>query len=118
MTFMAGSHDARHRNSRAGILLRVDLQPHPAPFDEVAFAGHQVFDGADAAAGSRRADVDVAEMEPKLPRPGLGQRHRNGDRVVVGGRFLDEADDLAVVDLREPQIAGLQQRSDCSAECD
>jgi hypothetical protein len=57
----------------------------------------------------RRTDLDLAEVEPELRGP---RRQRDGDRdrVVAIDGFLDEADDLAVVDLREAQIAGLLQR--------
>src|SRR6266436_6966228 len=92
----------------SGVLIRVGAQPDPAPVEGVALAGHQVFDGADAAACARGADLDVAEMEPKLPRR-LRQCHRNRHGVVARNRFLDETDDLAVVDRGETQVAGLQQ---------
>src|SRR5262245_9939543 len=91
------------------VLLLVDAQAHAAPFENVAFAGDQVFDLLHAPARVRRADLDLAKMEPELTRRSLGQRHSDRDRIVVGGRFLDVADDIAVVDLGEPQIAGLQQ---------
>src|SRR5262245_50136803 len=49
-------------------------------------------------------------MKPELPRSGLRQRHGDGHRIIACHRFLDETDDLVVIDLREAQIAGLQQR--------
>ncbi len=55
------------------------------------------------------ADGDLAEVEPECAGTVTVQRNRNGDGVVVADRFLDEADHLAIVDLRETQIAGLQQ---------
>ena len=53
-------------------------------------------------------------MSPKwnqnCARPVAVERDRDRDRVVAVDRFLDEADHLAVVDLGEAQVAGLQQR--------
>src|SRR5262249_17438875 len=53
---------------------------------------------------------DIAEMKPELPRSDLRQRHGDGHRTIACYRFLDETDDLVVVNLGEAQIAGLQQR--------
>ena len=62
----------------------------------------------------RRAVGGPISMSPKwnqnCARALAGERDRDRDRVVAVDRFLDEADDLVVVDLREAQIAGLQQR--------
>src|SRR5215510_88649 len=49
-------------------------------------------------------------MKPEFPRSSLCQRHGDSHRVVARYRFLDETDDLVVIDLGEAQIAGLQQR--------
>src|SRR5829696_2624038 len=96
-----------------GILVRLDAKPHAAPFDDVLLAGDQVFDRAYALAAAGRPDLDVAEVEPELPRAaaieGDGDRHR----VIAGGGFLHEAGDVIVVHLCEAQIAGLLQR--CTA---
>src|SRR5712692_3122635 len=108
-TFMARLSSRQTTKEQGGIPLLVNQQTNAAPFHGVTFAGDQVFDGAYPAAAADRADVDVAEMEPKLPRSGLGQRHSDRDSVIARDRLLDEADDLAVVDLREAQIARLQE---------
>src|SRR6266851_8810916 len=106
MMFMA-RHPSRHATKQqGGVLLLVDQQTRTAPFDEVTFAGDQILDRAHAAARATRADLDIAEMEPEPARAGFGQRHGDRDRVVAGGRFLDEADHLAVVDMRKVQVAG------------
>src|SRR5215831_9503766 len=49
-------------------------------------------------------------MKPELPRSGLRQRHGDGHRIIACYRFLDETDDLVVIDLGEAQVADLQQR--------
>src|SRR5262249_31419546 len=49
-------------------------------------------------------------MKPELPRSSLCQRYGDGHRIIACYRFLDETDDLVVVNLGEAQIAGLQQR--------
>src|SRR5258705_4448610 len=105
--FMA-SRQATEEERR--ILVRLDAKPHATPFQDVLLAGDEVLDRAHAAAPRSRPDLDIAEMEPELPRAAAvqGNGHRNG--VVAGGRFLHEADDIVVVDLRETQVAGLLQR--------
>src|SRR6516225_2049569 len=95
---------------QGGILLLIDAQTDAAPLEDVPFAGDQIFNDFDAAARSRWADLDIAEMKPELARSGLCQRHGDGHGVIACFRFLYETDDLAVVDLREAQIVGLQER--------
>src|SRR6516162_10382622 len=95
---------------QGGILLLIDAQTDAAPLEDVPFAGDQIFDGFDAPARGRWADLDIAEMKPELARPGLCQRHGDGHRIIACYRFLYETDDLVVVDLGEAQIAGLQER--------
>src|SRR4029453_1959866 len=87
----------------------VDAQADPAPFEDVPLAGDQVFDRPHPLARVTRTDLDVAEMEPELPRSLFRQRDRDRHRVAAVGGLLDEADHLLVVDLREAQPAGLQQ---------
>src|SRR6516225_3807575 len=95
---------------QGGILLLIDAQTDAAPLEDVPFAGDQIFDGFDAPARGRWADLDLAEMKPELARSGLCQRHGDGHRIIACHRFLYETDDLVVVDLREAQIVGLQER--------
>src|SRR5215475_2513290 len=49
-------------------------------------------------------------MKPELPRFSLCQRYGDSHRIVPSYRFLDEANNVVVVDLGEAQITGLQQR--------
>src|SRR5262245_51411582 len=95
---------------QGGILQLIDAQTGAAPLEDVPVAGDQIFDGFDAPARCRWADLDVAEMKPELARSGLCQRHGDGHRVIACHRFLYQTDDLVVVDLREAQIVGLQER--------
>src|ERR1700738_5063719 len=97
------------------ILLLIDAQAHASPFDHMPFSGEQVFNGFDAPPRRRRADLDLAEMEPELPRALLCQRDRYCDGVVAGHRFLDIADHVLIIDVRKAEIAGLQQRGICFA---
>src|SRR3954447_3605650 len=101
------SRQASEEQSR--VLLRIDTQPHAAPFDRVPFAGNQVFDRANALACIRRPDENISEMQPELMLR-LGQCDRHRDRIVARYRLLHEADDLCVIDLRKAEIAGLQER--------
>src|ERR1700730_3169658 len=91
------------------ILLLVDAQADAAPFHDVLLAGDQVFDRLDALARIPAADLDLAEMEPELARVPLRQRHGDRHGILAVDRLLDEADHFVVVDLREPQVARLQQ---------
>src|SRR5215475_1901366 len=95
---------------QGGILLLIDAQTDAAPLEDVPFAGDQIFNGFDAPARGRWADLDIAEMKPELARSGLCQRHGDGHHIIACHRFLYETDDLVVVDLREAQIVGLQER--------
>src|SRR6516225_5506957 len=95
---------------QGGILLLIDAQTNSAPLNDVPFAGDQIFNEFDVPARGRWTDLDIAEMKPELARPGLRQRHGDGHRIIACYRFLYETDDLVVIDLREAQIAGLQQR--------
>src|SRR5260370_3604927 len=95
---------------RGGVLLLIDAQTDRAPLEDVPFARDQIFNEFDPPARGRRTDFDIAEMKPELPRSGLRQRHGDGHRIVPRHRFLDEADDLAVVALGEAQITSMQAR--------
>src|SRR6266566_4525967 len=95
---------------QGGVLLLIDAQVDSAQLEDVPFARDQIFNGFDPAARGRRTDFAFAEMKPELPRSGLCQRHGDGHRIVARYRFLDEADDVVVIDLRKAQIAGLQER--------
>src|ERR1700682_468016 len=94
---------------QSGIAPRIDPQADTAPFDGIAFTGHQVFNRGDVAAIAGHADLDVAERQPEFVDVA---RQRDGDDDAVGliDRFLDEADDVAVLDRNKAQIAGLLQR--------
>src|SRR6202171_789031 len=72
-----------------GIAHRVDPQPHAAPLAP--------------------ADLDVAERKPEFVHLAR-QRDGRNDRVGLIDRFLDKADDVAVIDRNEAQLAGLLQR--------
>src|ERR1700733_771948 len=88
---------------------RVDPQANAAPLDGGALAGHQVFKCSDIAAIAGHADLDIAERQPELVR--LARQRDNGDDAVgLIDRFLDEADDIAVLDRNKAKIAGLLQR--------
>ena len=98
------------RNSRAGSsdgLMVSRTPPHSivcrSPVTRLTIGAHR-------RAHVARADGDLAEVEPERARAVAVERDGDGDRVVMLDRFLDEADHLAVVDLREAQVAGLLQR--------
>src|SRR5262249_47671017 len=95
---------------QGGILLLIDAQTDTAPLEDVPLAGDQIFDGFDAPARDRWADLDIAEMKPELARSDLCQRHGDGHPIIPCHRFLYETDALVVVDLREAQIVGWQER--------
>src|ERR1700694_3590453 len=61
------------------------------------------------AAIAGHADLDVAEREPEFAHLAR-QRNRDNDAVGLIDRFLDEADNVAVIDGNEAQIACLLQR--------
>ena len=81
----------------------------PPQSSGIAFAGDQVFDRGDVAAIVGHADLDIAEREPEFVHVAR-QRDRDDDAVGLIDRFLDEGDDVAVIDRNEAQIAGLLQR--------
>src|SRR5712692_8958621 len=83
------------------VLLLIDAQPDPAPFEDVPLAGHQVLDRLDALPRLGRSDLDLAEMKPELERAVLRQGHRDRHGIVAADRLLDEADHLVIVDLCE-----------------
>src|SRR3954454_13819507 len=94
---------------QGGVAVLIDTQPDAAPFERVPLAGDQVLDRFDAMPVIRRADLELAEMKPELSWSSFCQCHRHGDRILALHRFLDKSDYFAVVDLREAQVAGLQQ---------
>src|SRR5437016_8187163 len=73
------SRQATEEHSR--VLLLIDAQASAAPLDRVLLAGDQVLNGFDAALRTRRADFDVTEMEPKLPRALPRQSDRDCHRA-------------------------------------
>src|SRR5260370_22780478 len=95
---------------QGGVLLLIDAQTDSAALEDVPFASYQIVNGFGLPARGRRTDFDIAEVKPELPRSDLCQRHGDGHRIVACYRFLDETDDVVVVDLRKAQIAGLQER--------
>src|SRR4051794_14928540 len=86
-TFMA-SQQATEEQRR--VLVRLDAQPHAAPFDNVLLSGDQVLDGAHAPAVALRPDFDIAEVEPELARAAAVQGDGDGHRVIAGAGFLHE----------------------------
>src|SRR4051812_21986572 len=101
------SREAAKQQGRVAIL--IDTQANAAPFERVPLAGDQVFDRFDATSVIRRADLELAEMKPEFSGPGFSQCDRHSDCIIAPNRFLDKSDHLAVVDLRETQVADLQQ---------
>src|SRR6185312_12606826 len=93
---------------QSGIAHRVYPEPNAAPFERISLAGDQVFNGGDVAALAGDTDLNVAERKPESVRVA---RQSDGARHAVGliDRFLDEADDVAVIDRNETEIAGLLQ---------
>ena len=76
----------------------------------MTLAGDQIFDRGDAAAILRQADLDVAEVEPELRGPCRVSATATATALSPVDGLLDEADHVAVIDLRKSQIAGLLQR--------
>ena len=74
----------------------------------MSFAGDQVFDSGDITTLAGDADLDVAERKPEFVRVAR-QRDSHHDAVGLVDRFLDKADDIAVIDRNEAQISGLLQ---------
>ncbi len=77
--------------------------------DRIAFAGHQVFHRGDVAAIVGHADLDIAQRRPEFMDVAR-QRDGGDDAVGLVDRFLDEGDDVGVLDWEKMQIAGLLQR--------
>src|SRR5262245_64829874 len=73
---------------QGGILQLIDAQTDAAPLEDVPLAGDQIFDGFDAPARCRWADLDIVEMKPGLARYGVCQRHGAGHRLIVYYRVL------------------------------
>src|ERR1700682_4530350 len=92
-----------------GIAHRIDAQTNAAPLDGIAFAGDQIFQRGDRAAIAGHADLDVAEREPEFVYLAR-ERDRDDNAVGLIDRFLDEADDVTVIDRNKAQIACLLQR--------
>src|ERR1700730_19015477 len=97
---------------QSGIAHRIDPEPEAAPLDGVALAGDQVLDRGDVSAIAGHADLDIAEREPEFVHVAR-QRYRDDDAVGLIDRFLDEADDVTVIDRNEAQLACLLQRRVC-----
>src|ERR1700731_4416487 len=93
---------------QCGITRRINPQADAAPLDGIAFAGDQILHCRDVTALAGNAYLDIAKRKPELMRLA---RQRDSDRDAVGliDRFLDEADDVAVLDWHEAQLAGLLQ---------
>src|SRR5262245_66046846 len=86
------------------ILLLINAQPNPAPFEDVPLARDQVFDKFYAPAPARWTDLDIDKIEPELTWSGPRQRHVNGDCIVTGQRFLDQADQPDIIDFGIPKM--------------
>ena len=76
------------------------MPPHST---RVAFAGEEVLDRGDVAAVAGHADLDIAERKPEFMHVAR-QRDRDDHAVGLIDQFLDEADDIAVIDRKEAQI--------------
>src|ERR1700692_2491069 len=87
---------------QGGIAHRIDPQAEPAPFERVAFAGDHVLDRGDVTAIAGHADLDIAERQPEFVHLAR-QRDGGDDAVGLVDRFLDEGDDVAVVDGHEAE---------------
>src|SRR4029453_6432731 len=93
---------------QCGVLFGLDPQPHTSPLNQATLSRRQVLDLTHPPARLWSAEFDLTKMEPELTRlGGEGDRDRHG--IVARHGLLDEADDLAVIDLREAQIVGLLQ---------
>ena len=82
---------------QGGIAHRIDPQPDAAPFERIALAGEEVLERRDVAAVVGHADLDIAERQPEFVHVAR-QRDGGDDAVGLIDRFLDEGDDVAVVD--------------------
>src|SRR4051812_5768825 len=94
----APSRQATEQHS--GVAHRIDPQPDAAPFDRIAFAGDQVFDGRDLEALTAGIDLDVAKRQPEFMDVARERnRHRNGVGMV--DRLLHKTDHVAVLDAEK-----------------
>src|SRR3954454_23848063 len=80
-----------------------------APFHRSPFAGDQVLDRGNVLAFAIHIELDVADRKPELMRLAR-QGDRGNDGVGPVHRLLHKADDVAVIDSDEAEIAGLLQR--------
>src|SRR5258705_12214952 len=92
-----------------GIADRIDPQSNAAPLDGIAFASDQVLNRGDVAAIPAGPELDVAKRKPEFVHLAR-QRYCDGDGVGLIDRFFHEADDIAVIDRKEAQLACLLQR--------
>src|SRR5258706_1387197 len=92
-----------------GIAQRIDPQSNAAPLDGIALARDQVLNRGDVAAVAAGPELDVAKRKPEFVHLAR-QRNRDDDGVGLVGRFFHEADDVAVIDWNEAQLAYLLQR--------
>src|SRR4051812_28157718 len=88
---------------------RIDPQVEAAPFHGAPLASDQVLDCGDVLAFAIHVDLDVADRKPELMRLAR-QGNRGNDGVGPVHRLLHKADDIAVIDSDEAEIAGLLQR--------
>src|ERR1700674_1477461 len=108
--FMEPSRQAAEE--QGGIAHRIDPQSNAAPLHGISFASDQVFNRGDVAALAADADLDVAKRKPEFVHLAR-QRDGADDGVGLIDRLLHEADDIAVIDRNEAQLAGLLQRRVC-----
>src|ERR1700754_2040608 len=65
ITFMACfSREASEQDS--GIARRINLEAQAAPFDRVAFPGHDILNGRDLSPVAGRANLGVADRKPHV----------------------------------------------------
>src|SRR3954471_15296615 len=86
----------------------IDPQVEAAPFDRTPLAGDQVLDRGDVLALAADVDLEFADRKPELVRVAR-QGDRGNHRVGPIHRLLHKADDVAVIDSDEAEIAGLLQ---------
>src|SRR5262249_57052428 len=107
---MFTTRSCKAAKDECGIAFWLDPQAHPTPFDSMALSGNQIFKCLDPMARAGRPDLDLAEMKPELAWALFRERHRDRHGIILGDRLFHVADDPAIVDLRKPQVARLQQR--------
>src|SRR6266478_7665101 len=108
------SRSRQAAKQKGGIARRIDPQSNAAPFDGIALAGDQVLNRGDVAAIAARPELDVAKRKPEFVHLAR-QRDCDGDGVGLVDRFLDEADDISIIDRQEAQLTCLLQRRVCLA---